>query len=112
VPLENFRRELGLRDEERVLKTIANATRAAGREIIRAKGATYYGIGAALVRIVRAILRDEQAVLTVSGLVPQSMGLGEVFPFRPSLIGTESLVCCPSHSTGRSKKPSRPQPRP
>ena len=45
VPLEGFCRELGLCDEERALKTIANDTRAAGLQIIKAKDATYYGIG-------------------------------------------------------------------
>ena len=49
--------------------------RMAGLEIIRNKGATYYGIGSALARVVRAILRDEHAVLTVSSLVPKSLGL-------------------------------------
>jgi L-lactate dehydrogenase len=90
VPLEDFCGELG--DEERVLKTIADATRAAGREIIEAKGATYYGIGAALVRIVRAILRDEQAVLTVSSLVPQSLGLGEVFFSLPAIVNRDGVA--------------------
>ena len=49
-----------------------------------AKGATYYGIGAALVRIVRAILRDEPSILTVSSLVPESMSFGKfLFRYQP-----------------------------
>jgi L-lactate dehydrogenase len=78
VPLHRFSQQLGLGYEENVLGNIVAETRTAGQEIITAKGATYYGIAAALVRIVRAILRDENAVLTVSSLVPKSMALGEV----------------------------------
>jgi L-lactate dehydrogenase len=53
---------------------------------LRAKGATYYGIAAALVRIVRSILRNEHAVLTVSSLIPPSLGMGEVCLSLPSVI--------------------------
>jgi L-lactate dehydrogenase len=104
VPLEGFCRELGLCDEERALKTIANDTRAAGLQIIKAKGATYYGIGAALVRIVRAILRDEQAVLTVSSLVPQSMELGEVFFSLPAIINRDGVARVLSIPLSRSEQ--------
>src|ERR1700737_2405826 len=78
MPLESACRELDLPYDEDGLRRIANDTRAAGLEIIRAKGATYYGIGTVLARIAGAILRDEHAVLTVSSLAPESIGLGEV----------------------------------
>lgn len=48
------------------LEKLAVDVRTAAQEIIEAKGATYYGIGMAMVRIVRAILNDENSVLTVS----------------------------------------------
>ena len=70
VPVEGFCKEVGLPYDEDELGRIAHETRMAGAEIIRAKGATYYGISTALVRIVRAILRDEHAIFTVSSLVP------------------------------------------
>jgi len=57
MPLEDFCREQKLACDESTLKTIVNDTRTAGLEILQAKGATYYGLGAALVRIVGAILR-------------------------------------------------------
>ena len=66
LPLAEFSKEVRLPQEESSLASIASKTRTAGGEIIEAKGATYYGIGAALVRIIRAILRDERAILTVS----------------------------------------------
>jgi L-lactate dehydrogenase len=86
IPLDDFCRQLGLPRQENALKDIAEETRKAGLDIIRAKGATYYGIAAALVRIVAAILRDEHAALTVSSLAPPFMGFGEVCLSLPAVI--------------------------
>jgi L-lactate dehydrogenase len=91
MPLKSFCRELDLPYDEDGPRKIANDTRAAGLEIIRAKGATYYGIGTALARIAGAILRDEHAVLTVSSLAPESMGLGEVSLSLPTIITRDGV---------------------
>src|SRR3984893_3859625 len=92
VPLESFWRELKLRYDKDRLRQIATDTQAAGLEIIRAKGATYYGIGTALARITGAILRDEHAVLTVSSLAPASMELGEVSLSLPTIIARDGVA--------------------
>src|SRR6202048_682853 len=104
MSLENCCRELGLPHDEDMLRKIANDTRATGLEIIRAKGATYYGIGTALARITGSILRDEHAVLTVSSLVPESMGLGEVSLSLPTIItrdGVARVVSIPLDASER-----------
>jgi L-lactate dehydrogenase len=90
-PLAEFSKQLGLPHEESSLTRIASETRTAGADIIEAKGATYYGIGAALVRIIRAILRDERAILTVSSRVPESMQLGEVSLSLPSIVDRHGI---------------------
>jgi L-lactate dehydrogenase len=92
ISLEDFCREEGLACDHTTLKEIANDTRLAGSEILKAKGATYYGIGAALVRILRAILRNEHTVLTVSSLVPASLQLGEVSLSLPAIINRDGVV--------------------
>jgi len=92
MPLESFCGELERPYDEAVLRKIAEDTRATGLEIIRAKGATYYGIGTALARIAGAILRDEHVVLTVSSLVPESMELGEVSLSLPSVITRDGVA--------------------
>jgi L-lactate dehydrogenase len=92
MPLESFCGELELPYDESALRKIADKTRAAGLEIIRAKGATYYGIGTALARIACAVLRDEHAVLTVSSLVPESMGFGEVSLSLPAVITRDGVA--------------------
>jgi L-lactate dehydrogenase len=92
MPLESFCRELDLPYDGNRLRKIASDTRATGLEIIRAKGATYYGIGSALARIVGAIFRNEHAVLTVSSLAPEPMGLGEVSLSLPTIIAREGVA--------------------
>jgi L-lactate dehydrogenase len=91
VPLEDFCRELHLPFEEEVFRSLAVRARTAAAEIIGNKGATYYGIAAALVRIVDAILRDEHAVLTVSSVVPDSMTLGDVALSLPTIVCRDGI---------------------
>jgi L-lactate dehydrogenase len=91
VSLDAFCRQRGLECDEKELGEIARETRTAGTTIIRAKGATYYGIAAALVRIVRAILRDEHRVFTVSSLAPESLHLGSVALSLPTIISRDGI---------------------
>jgi L-lactate dehydrogenase len=80
-------------------------TRTAGIEISGAKGAAYYGIGAALVPVERASLRDEDAVLTVSSLMPEeSTQLGKVSLSLPPIIsrnGGARVLAIPLNSSER-----------
>ena len=91
LTLEEFCHELQLPCDQQTLKGIADHARTAASEIIKSKGATYYGIAAALVRIVSAILRNEHAVLTVSSVVPESMGLGNLALSLPTIVGREGI---------------------
>jgi L-lactate dehydrogenase len=91
APIEAFCQQVGLPYDEGELGTIAHETRTAGAKIISAKGATYYGIATALVRIVRAILRDEHAVFTVSSLAPESLQLGSVSLSLPTIISRHGI---------------------
>jgi L-lactate dehydrogenase len=66
IPLTQFCAQRGLPCHDALLKKFADKARTGGQDILRAKGATYYGIGTALTRIVRNILRDEHAVSCAS----------------------------------------------
>lgn len=69
------------------LERISCEVRTAAQEIIEAKGATYYGIGMAIVRIVRAILTNEDSVLTVSTRLRGEYGCKkDVFIGNPCII--------------------------
>lgn len=65
--------------------------RRAAYEIIERKGATGYGIGMSLCRIVEAILHDEHSVLTVSCPVAGHYGLDDVSLSLPCVIGMDGI---------------------
>jgi L-lactate dehydrogenase len=69
------------------LTQIFEQTRDAAYAIIERKGATYYAVAAALLRIVEAILRDQRTVLSVSSLVDGRYGIHDVCLSLPSVIG-------------------------
>jgi L-lactate dehydrogenase len=74
---------------------IFKQTRDAAYEIIQRKGATYYAIGAGLVRIVEAILRDQRTVLPVSTLIDKYYGIDDVYLSLPTVLdrgGVEALL--------------------
>lgn len=69
------------------LDRIAVDVRDAAQKIIEAKGATYYGIGMAIVRVIRAILNNENSVLTVSvRLRGEYGGKKDVFIGNPCIV--------------------------
>ena len=72
--------------------TTAENTRRAAYEIIRRKEATYYAIAAGLVRIIEAIVRDENSVLTVSGIMSGTHGLEGVALSLPCVINRQGIA--------------------
>ena len=67
----------------------------AAYEIIEKKRATYYGIGMALNRLVRAILDDENSILTVSTYLDNAYGQDDIYIGVPAIInknGVRELV--------------------
>ena len=60
-------------------------------EIIERKQETSYGIGLALVRITQAIINDENAILPVSSLVENYLGIDDVYLSLPSVINKEGV---------------------
>lgn len=71
------------------LERIAGDVRDAAQKIIEAKGATYYGIGMAMVRVIRAILNNENSVLTVSvRLRGEYGGKKDVFIGNPCILNS------------------------
>ena len=68
------------------LENIFERTRDAAYQIISRKGATYYAIGSGLLRIVEAVLRDQNTVLSISSLIEDYYGLNDVCFSLPTII--------------------------
>jgi len=71
---------------------IDEKVRRAAYHIIEGKGATYYGIGSAIARIVEVILQDERSLLTVCTPMPDVAGIKDVTVSLPNLVGGEGII--------------------
>ncbi len=94
VHLADYARAQGLSFDDELRQRIDQGVRNAAYTIIAGKSATYYGIGAALARIVDVILHDQRAILTVSSRVADFQGLQGVTFSLPHLVGGEGVLGC------------------
>lgn len=79
--------------------------------IIESKGATYYAIAQAVLRIVGSIIRDEDSILPVSTLVEGHYGRHDICLGVPLLLGSKALkMCSISRFQSRNIKRCTPQP--
>ncbi|WP_243521701.1 L-lactate dehydrogenase [Bacillus pseudomycoides] len=65
--------------------------RDAAYHIIERKGATYYGIGMSLLRVTKAILNDENSVLTVSAYLEGQYGQKDVYIGVPAVLNRQGV---------------------
>jgi L-lactate dehydrogenase len=82
----------GVKYDLKFLNTIFQKVKNAAYEIIERKGRTYYAIGLGLTRIVESILRNENAILTVSSLIRDYYGISGVCLSVPSIINREGIA--------------------
>lgn len=74
-----------------VLMKIAVSVRDSAYEIIKAKKATYYGIGMVLSRLTRAILNDENSVFTVSAYLNGQYDEKNIYIGVPAVINRNGV---------------------
>jgi L-lactate dehydrogenase len=92
MPLAAFVKLRGVDLSAAVRKGIDEKVRRAAYSIINGKGATYYGIGCALARIVDAILHDQRSILTVCAPTPDVLGVRDVTLALPRLVGGGGVI--------------------
>ena len=92
VPLDEFCRQWDICTDDTVKAEIEESVRDAAYAIIDGKGATNYGIGSALTRIVEVILRDQRALLTVCTPVRNIAGIHSVTISLPHLVGGQGIL--------------------
>lgn len=91
MPLAEFTRLRDIRLDDAVRSEIDEQVRRAAYLIIAGKGATYYGIGSALARIVDVILHDQRAILTVCTPATEVEGIPDVTVALPRLVGGDGI---------------------
>ena len=73
------------------LDDIAVNVRESAYKIIKAKKATYYGIGMVLARLTRAILNDENSIFTISAYLNGEYGEKDIYIGVPALINRDGV---------------------
>ena len=86
VPLQTYCDAMNIELTQAVKDDIFGRTRDAAYHIIERKGATYYAIGAGLVEVVKAIVRDENAILPVGHAIDDLYGISGVSFGMPTIV--------------------------
>jgi L-lactate dehydrogenase len=73
------------------LNSMFEEVRDSAYKIIEGKGATYYAIAQAVMRITESIVRDEDSVLPVSAYLTGQYGINDVCLGVPSIVGKEGI---------------------
>jgi L-lactate dehydrogenase len=92
VPIDGFCPTCGkCKDWHGEKERIVREVRESAYHIINYKGATYFGIGMALTRIVGSILQNQNSLLTVSTLLEGEYGIRDVCLGVPAIVGQRGV---------------------
>jgi L-lactate dehydrogenase len=92
IPLADMAERHGVPFDDAVRAEIDERVRRAAYAIIAGKGATYYGVGSALARIVDAVLCDQRSVLTVCTPMADVAGVPDVTVALPQVVGGAGVI--------------------
>ena len=91
VPLDDFCAMRGHTNHRQAEQRIYEDVRDSAYEIIKRKGATYYGIAMAVARIAECVMKDERAILPVSVVLGGQYGLRDLALSIPSIVGRRGV---------------------
>lgn len=89
-PLLDAAKDEGISEDE--LLKIEDDVRNKAYEIINRKGATFYGVATALMRISKAILRDENSVLPIGAPMNGEYGLNDLYIGTPAVVNASGVA--------------------
>ena len=92
LPVAEAARQMGHELTEADRSRIDTAVRRAADDIIKGKGATWFGVGAGLARMAQVIQGDERALLTCSMLTAECHGIRDVALSLPRVLGAGGVV--------------------
>lgn len=91
LTIDQYCENVGIGFNDTMAKEITKDVKMAAYEIINRKGYTNYAVALAITRIVQAILRDENSILTVSSLQKGAYGIEDVYISVPTVVGREGI---------------------
>lgn len=77
--------------DEEVLLHSFNKVKNAAYEIINRKGATFYGIAAAMAYLTKAILNNENSIYSVSSFLRGEYGVSDIYIGVPAIINSNGI---------------------
>ena len=90
IALDDFCKQAKISMPQTTRNTIEHRVKNAAYEIIQGRGATWDGIGAAVVDLLYAIINDERRILTTS--VVEGIGKTSVAMSMPRVVGSNGIV--------------------
>ncbi|HEY4538354.1 MAG TPA: L-lactate dehydrogenase [Erysipelothrix sp.] len=91
LTIDQYCENVGIEFNDTMAEEITKDVKMAAYEIINRKGYTNYAVALAITRIVQAILRDENSILTVSSLQKGAYGIEDVYISVPTVVGREGI---------------------
>ncbi|NMB34201.1 MAG: L-lactate dehydrogenase [Clostridium sp.] len=91
IPMDKFCEDCQKCDEQSCRQVIYENVKNAAYQIIENKGATYYAVALAVRRIVEAIVRDENSILTVSSLFEGHYGIDDICLSVPTIVNKNGI---------------------
>lgn len=91
IPLNEFCELRGHFNHKKAMKEIYESVRDSAYEIIKRKGATYYGVAISVAHIASCIVNNTHTMLPVSTLCEGQYGLNDLCLSLPSIIGRNGI---------------------
>jgi L-lactate dehydrogenase len=92
ISLQDVAQQQGREYSQADMDKLFQQVRGAAYEIINRKGATYYAIASGLVRIVEAILRDQNTVFSVSNRMTGQYGVNDTCLSLPMVVNRQGIT--------------------
>jgi len=78
--------------DDDVKQDLKNKIQTAGAEVIKRKGATYYGIASCVCSLVNSIMKNRNSIFTVSTCVYGQLGINDLALSLPSVISLDGIT--------------------
>ncbi len=91
IDLNDYCHITGKKYDPQTLENMYIQVRDSAYKIIEGKGATYYAIGQATLRIIKSIVKNQKSVLPVSCFVDGHYGLENIYMGLPAIVGSDGV---------------------
>ena len=91
VPLSDYYELRGFHDRIKDAEAVAQEVRDSAYEIIKRKGATYYGIAMSVTELAGCVLRDERSIFSVSSMMHGLYDIDDISLSMPAVVGRNGI---------------------